>query len=845
MKSSIAALALATSFLVGPGLHLTVQPVAADAPAVAERRSTNWIIACDCSGSMSGQLPRIGGHLKAKLAKLLEAGDTCSLVWFSGRGETDTIFKGELVAGPADLQGIGKMIDRWLRPVGLTAFVDPLKLLKTMVKEFQKATPKSANAVIFITDGDDNQYGRAEILKAVRELAEEGAALTLVEYGYYCNRPLMAQMAEAGGAALIFADGFMSYEPLIEAALKKAVTGAKKRTISVPNNATGGFAYGFSGADLVTFAIEQDQGPNHGDIQVPEDIREVFFLSPVLVGKEGRPLESLARMAAPLGGVTAPVTVGGPLAGALAGVALFGQRMNPDVVLPLLRALGDVSLIRLYQGAFTIQSYQSLVVAATEAANGKGRFTAGYDPKAVPADNCPTIFDLLDILDQGKARIRIEDLIKSYERIGRATGEATFKFTDEMAAALAAQAPGLAPLALFDGASSVEAYAAALEEHTKKSVAALAAVKTLLAGQKNYKFVADPCPEGVTINSLVYSQDRANLSVSVSRDGGVDLGEDAPQFAVSTAHTSLPQVFRTRITRSYSVIVDGTVNIKSLPVIVDFVTYDRLRAAGFVPASPMQFIASTKAIDIDLTVIPVLNREMVGSVLAADLFRDALTLYRAKCEAAVLNNYLAAAFVKVPAPKLAALYGEDAAAWLSSIGVKDYGWDDGAPPAPKVDFYMAQIAKVSLKGLSKVPGVGDAREALTAFDKATAAYEANKTAKGAKPPKAMPLGISIMVPFLRELDAHVASTAALPASDRDAAIKSWVDARLAAAEKVVDTLALASARARFSLVLGRKWPSDLGDVTNKDLPVKLEDKARGLTYETIGTLELVEKKIDI
>ena len=79
----------AESHEIEKGLYLIEQTISPGDPnhKKAVDTPTNHIAVIDCSGSMTGDLPRIREQLKKKLPKLLKEGDTLSMVWFSGRGE--------------------------------------------------------------------------------------------------------------------------------------------------------------------------------------------------------------------------------------------------------------------------------------------------------------------------------------------------------------------------------------------------------------------------------------------------------------------------------------------------------------------------------------------------------------------------------------------------------------------------------------------------------------------------------------------------------------------------------------------------------------------------------------
>lgn len=269
----------AISYKVADGLFLVEQVVASKA-AVAKPAAipTNHVVIIDCSGSMSGDLPGIRQQLKAKLPKLLGAQDTISIIWFSGRGQFGVLLEAEPVATLTDLQQVNQAIDRWLRPVCLTGFKEPLEEAAALISRVGKARSGSVFSLFFMSDGHDNCWPRADILKAVDKVAGGLSAATFVEYGYYADRPLLAAMAEKASGALIFSEDFDRYAPQFEAAMLKRPVGAKRIEVKVDGDPVGGFAFAVSGGDLLTFAVEG------GKIAVPEGTSTVAYLSASGVG---------------------------------------------------------------------------------------------------------------------------------------------------------------------------------------------------------------------------------------------------------------------------------------------------------------------------------------------------------------------------------------------------------------------------------------------------------------------------------------------------------------------------------------------------------------------------------
>lgn len=277
-----------TSYKISDSLFLVRHAVSKKAPAKPAEVPIDHIFVYDCSGSMSYDLPKIREQMKKKLPKLLKKDDTLSVVWFSGRGQFGILFEAEPIGTLADLQQVTKAIDRWLVPVGMTGFKEPLIEVTKLGERLAKMNPKHARALLFFTDGCDNQWSTAEVIKAVEQAAGHVQSATFVEYGYYANRPLLAQMAEKSGGSLIFAEDFYRYEPQFEAAVQRKVTGAKRVEVELTGTQVGGFAFAMTNGDLTTYSSEV------GKISVPEDLTEVWYVSSKPVGKAGKDLIDLS-----------------------------------------------------------------------------------------------------------------------------------------------------------------------------------------------------------------------------------------------------------------------------------------------------------------------------------------------------------------------------------------------------------------------------------------------------------------------------------------------------------------------------------------------------------------------
>jgi hypothetical protein len=108
--------------------NLTVQKVNQEKTITAPK-NVNHIFVVDVSGSMHYDLPLIRKQLKNKLPSLLNENDTITIIWFSGKNEAGILKEEVEVKTLKTLDDLNNAIDRWLVPIGLTAFLKPLELV--------------------------------------------------------------------------------------------------------------------------------------------------------------------------------------------------------------------------------------------------------------------------------------------------------------------------------------------------------------------------------------------------------------------------------------------------------------------------------------------------------------------------------------------------------------------------------------------------------------------------------------------------------------------------------------------------------------------------------------------
>jgi hypothetical protein len=766
-----------TSYQVSSSIWLVDQVVSGSKLETLER-DTDHILIVDCSGSMAYDLPKIREQLKKKLPKLLRERDTISIVWFSGLGQFGILIEAEPVATLADLKTVEQAIDRWLKPIGLTGFLQPISEIPALTGRLEVRNPNRARSLIFLSDGCDNCSARSEILKAIEKAGAAVSSATFVEYGYYADRPLLTQMAEKSGGALIFAEDFDRYAPAFENAMQKRQSGAKRVEVKVPGDVIGGFAYAFSGSDLLTFSVEA------GAAQVPEDTKEIWFLSPAALGtlrtEPGGKPDAVHYQAA------------------YAALSLYAQRMKSDVVLALLKATGDVRFIKKFSGLFGKQKYSEFVDAARLAAIEPSlRLVDGYDPKLVPPDDAFTVLDLLRILSEDDGnRLLLEHEGFKYNRIGRGTidsseilNEEEQKEMDELTAKMA------------------------MERNAKKISEYAARVAAITAGKEALKFEPYPAPDGYPVSNLVFNEDRPNVSVQVRKPGKVDIsGRVTPELK-----DLLPKEIDTAITRNYTVVKDGLVNVKTLPVRLTKETYAKLQAASQNLFCDHDGEKGEHILALDS--LPIINRKMVKEVSAKDFFETCYELTRVQAAQKVYNSFVKELLPAKKAEGFAEKYGVPAADWLKEQGFQDYGFNPKRVVAPTTDVYMSKELKVSLKGLSSLPSLKDLRSAV---------------AKGK-----LNAGAQLMKATYDEVEAFLASDIYLKAAAKEKVLEVWLEGQAKAARARARELLHSVSQTTFTIVVGQVWFSDLPTLDDTTMTIDVGGQ------KVDCSVAMVEKEVKI
>jgi hypothetical protein len=710
--------------------------------------TTNHVFVVDVSGSMYSSLPKMREHIKNNFALLVKPKDTVSIIYFSSRGQYGVVFENQEIGSIADLSALQKSVDRFLKPMGLTGFLEPIKEAVNVVKRIDNG---NINNFIFMTDGYDNQWGESEILKQCETLPEVFHNIVFIEYGFYCNRKLIEKMASISSGFHVFSEDYSEYETQVE----QILTSNMSNNIVVETE--GEFAFYFDGGDMYTKEIKD------GKVSVPEDLSSLYVIENLDVN------ESTYRS------LSDDVKYG------MLYIAI--SKMKSNEAWKMLRNLGDVNIIEQFTNCFSKQDYSTILKNIKEAIFDESkRYVKGVNFSLVPKDDAFTVIDLVNILASDDNKLMVADDAFSYNKIGANTKE-----------------------------TSKEDKLKALQEKLSKTTdpdEIKEIAEEIVAVRENVKFVPHNLSDGVEIGNVVYNESRPNISINTTLFGYAEIDADI------ATKCGMPKQFPTSISRSYTLVKDGIKNIHTLPVRLTLGTFAQLQSNGLLEGETYM-IGETYY--IDLTKIPLINRNMVKEVKAKEYFEKSFQLEKMKALQKVFKFKLDEMTPKGAKADFIEAYGEEGAKYLESVGIRPYGFNPKVSTDKIGDFYYSKELNIKISGLSSLPAVGATITKKTSGKKINLADQL----------------------ILDALDAYDTEIALLSNPSDKEVIKVHIEKRTKEIISDVRTLQNALNKAMYAIIVGQVWFEGFDDVDN----TSMDFNYNGIAYTVKAVLEEKEIKI--
>lgn len=338
---------------------------------------------------MSGELPKLRLHLKNKLPTMILPQDSLTLIWFSGRNQCGVLFEGIKLETLADVSKINNLIDRYLVPVGMTSFKEPLHEVLSLITR----SKDEAYTLSWMTDGYDNANSNKEILSACAAISDKLASATFVEYGYYANHSMIMEMAEKVGGSVVLSENFTQYSEALETGMKSNVSGKKIKL----NKITAAYVIG---NQLDGFVIAKPDAV--GTVTLPANTVSYSYFDGA-GDLDEIPQDSIDNK---------------DVGFALSALIMRGEA---DTALQLASLIGDVTLYNQVENSFSKQDYAITVELANAIGSGKKELFVEAPRKLnmIPDVNAYNVLTMLmDLSEQEGNYLDISHPAFSYSPIG-------------------------------------------------------------------------------------------------------------------------------------------------------------------------------------------------------------------------------------------------------------------------------------------------------------------------------------------------------------------------------------------------------------------------------------------
>ncbi len=747
---------------VKKGLFFVNQTISPDAQKEKSVEvNTQHIFVIDCSGSMSGELSTIRKDLFNKISTVLKPSDSVTIIWFSGRNEFGPVLKDYTVNGPMGLEKVREAINKYLTPQGLTAFKQPLEEVKKIVEEIRQAKPNYLHSMFFLTDGCDNQYPTREIMQAVSGLKDTLNAATIVEYGWYCNRELMSNMAQELGGIHTVSQHFQDVEPYLTRQFTNENKG-KRKYIQLDVEPQFNVVFNIIDSDVILYTPNEN---NEVLLSVDGNTNMFYFTDKEPSGKLLGDADYLNKSY--LSGEYKNDEI---LKGLYASLFAFSRKSDFNMVSEILKLTGDAYLIKLKTNTFGTQKITELEQKFVDAVNNDTqRYLEGYNPDLEPAADAYCVLDMIDDLmtDEESYWYPQHEAFK-YKRIGAKAVSKAGKITDE-------DKNKLEKLLSENKLSDLQD---ALDEVKNKT-------KDL---EFHYNEELQPSP----ISDLVWNETRANLSVQVLYKGYVML--PANEF-------KLPEKFETQIFRNYTIIKDGICHTYRLPVSLSENTFNKLQNNGLLKG---ETYTKDKIYVLDFSEVPVINRKMVDTLSAKDLFNNQYELLKLQANNTVFNHYKKRIFQNL-SKDFMEIYGKEATEWLKSLGIASYGFNPPKTLEKQGEEIIVNTLEIKIDKLS----LPNTKKDFEAIEKKID----NKTALTPRE--------ELLVPAITEFRQF---QALLKGVEDTKIIEDWLFQKSKNFRARKNKLMSEISKSKFLTIVGKSWFKEFTDRSQKEMTLNLDSK---------------------
>ena len=633
----------------------------------------------DVSGSMSGVLDDLLDEMANKISTMaLGSADEqyFTIIYFSGSKSECGILLERYSIKTIEQQATFKKTVASLRTIGLTNFIEPMKLIEQTIKKHEKKDEVSS--VWFMSDGGHNTGGSfADVLSAVQSFKAQYN--TVVEFGRWADRKALLKMSETMNGRLISSANLQSTSISIEEQIKLQAKSTPMIEVSVSSSYLNSVLVSFS--DRYSIHEAKD-----GKIAVPEDYERMVYLS-----EQANNVEYSNEIYDKFDDDVMNYAV------------YLAQKDKKSYSAEVLRSIGNSDWAARFKMAVGKPSIDILLAEINQKkAAGTKYWTSTRNFELKFDDNAYCLLNLLTQASQQDA------LFFPYREYG-------FEYENTTRKRVVSQ-----ELSAEDSKQISELYAKQGEAKSEEEKRAIR--DQIKAIEKKAKRMSETVlydtSRGISMKDLVWNGSSPNISVRVSFDAKVPLLDIDEAKANGVSDTEI----KTKTYRTYTIVKNGTIHTDVLPMKINKTLFSTFRFQELLleeDASkpydaekiyPIQ-IGKMKYIINELMVSQLTFKKMAESAIISDVFMAS--------KQKVLK-YLLESVSKVEGEKtkqgLVDLYGETGGKYLQELGFTTSG--NSIAFNPKGTAYASEVSDVidvltsefKISGFSSIPKIEDVQK---------------------------------------------------------------------------------------------------------------------------------------
>jgi len=656
------------SFKIDTRLYLTEHSVETKkTKKVLKPEPVNHVYCCDISGSMYDTLPKMRKQLKNRLSSTIADLDTITIIAFAGKHECFVLKEMAKCNTPTELKMLQDAIDKFLVPMGCTDFVNP-------VVETKKLFDNNKNCGlwnwVFLSDGGHNESSFTNVINALKEIKDSVGNASIIEYGYWADSDRLTEMAETLGGTKVVASDFDSYVPVFERALStrmmtKAVVVPLTKEIADNRKIEQMFYLDQNSKTIHVIMPDEKHKDYYSCVHIPESVTKFYSISSKVVGDNaGEDFSKLDEGLSPL----------------YAAANVCADRLQYGLVEKLLAAIGDTKFIGLYATAFgkvRLFNFQTEIATAVFEEGARGTIDPNYEAPS----NAYCVVDLIDDLKSGNNFVLCCNSRFNYNRT-------TAKTTDKVE--LTAE-----------------------EQELLKNAKTAAQVEKITKAAEERKVKMTMIDKGYPINGFTWNEERANLSARLLIDVELELPQN--EFKITKVNST--------VWRNFTLIKDGIVNVQILPVILDKKTFEKLSKTAVKIDVIKKHKGDMIECDIDMSSVPVLNRNKVFTSKAAKMTKLSLALLEYQFQLKYLGYLKKQLGIKEEELVEGKKYSEKEKEYLATLGITAKGYNPAKETVKSEDFYNYTAFTAAFKNFSSIPKIEDVEKYLKEKKKLTPSME--------------------------------------------------------------------------------------------------------------------------